>query len=234
MASTDEYSFDSRGESDDEERSRPKRAVGAGATRLRGRPAKDRLAAGGGARGPASAQKWRAAAAAPERWGRARLLALALALLWQIHTVGKLGAYYVHLRDAREHHELLQRQLIEADEVIEALRNSTASCALVERRYQAQLDAAARERRDAQYRLESAEELVAILNQTVAARDASVHAEQAKRLSLEGSVQGLREQMNLMQGQLVTAQAQQGQLHSKGHHGEHHGGGPGGGQWGHH
>ena len=41
------------------------------------------------------------------------------------------------------------------------------------------------------------------------------------RYSLESSVQSLKEQMNLMQGQLITAQQQQGTLHSgngKKHH----------------
>ena len=44
-------------------------------------------------------------------------------------------------------------------------------------------------------------------------REGALRAEQAKRLSLEGSVQTLKERMNLMQGQLVTAQQQQGTLH---------------------
>ena len=44
-------------------------------------------------------------------------------------------------------------------------------------------------------------------------KEAALRSEQAKRLSLEGSVQTLKEQMNLMQGQLVTAQQQQGTLH---------------------
>ena len=52
------------------------------------------------------------------------------------------------------------------------------------------------------------------LNQTATAREAALRAEQAMRLSLESSVQGLKEQMNLMQGQLITAQQQQGTLHS--------------------
>ena len=44
---------------------------------------------------------------------------------------------------------------------------------------------------------------------------------QAMRYSLESSVQSLKEQMNLMQGQLITAQQQQGTLHS-GHGKKHH------------
>ena len=55
-----------------------------------------------------------------------------------------------------------------------------------------------------------------LLNQTATAREISLQAEQAKRLTLEGSVQTLKEQMNLMQGQLVTAQQQQGTLHGGG------------------
>lgn len=63
-----------------------------------------------------------------------------------------------------------------------------------------------------------------LLNQTAAAREGALRAEQAKRLSLEGSVQTLKEQMNLMQGQLVTAQQQQGTLHGGGggKRGRHH------------
>ena len=69
--------------------------------------------------------------------------------------------------------------------------------------------------------MEELEELGQFLNQTVAAREVGLRAEQAMRLSLESSVQGLKEQMNLMQGQLITAQQQQGTLHSgrkKSHH----------------
>ena len=49
-----------------------------------------------------------------------------------------------------------------------------------------------------------------MLNQTATAREIALRDEQVKRLTLEGSVQTLKEQMNLMQGQLVTAQQQQG------------------------
>ena len=73
---------------------------------------------------------------------------------------------------------------------------------------------AEKERKATQFRLEEVLELNAWLNETAAAREASLRAEQAQRLSLEGSVQSLKEQMNLMQGQLVTAQQQQGSLHS--------------------
>ena len=69
--------------------------------------------------------------------------------------------------------------------------------------------------------MEELQDLNNWLNQTATARDTSLRAEQAMRFSLESSVQGLKEQMNLMQGQLITAQQQQGTLHSgrgKKHH----------------
>ena len=65
-----------------------------------------------------------------------------------------------------------------------------------------------------------AAELNSWLNQTAASREQALRQEQAKRLTLEGSVQSLKEQMNLMQGQLVTAQQQQGTLHKGGR--KHH------------
>ena len=82
--------------------------------------------------------------------------------------------------------------------------------------------AAAAERRleDLQLRFDMLQDENTWLNQTAAAKEAALMNEQATRLSLEGSVQSLKEQMSLMQGQLVTAQQQQGTLHSGRH--KHH------------
>ena len=54
----------------------------------------------------------------------------------------------------------------------------------------------------------------------VVSKDQALRTEQSMRMQLEASVHSLKEQMNLMQGQLVTAQQQQGTLHKKG--GRHH------------
>ena len=54
----------------------------------------------------------------------------------------------------------------------------------------------------------------------VVSKEQALRTEQSMRMQLEASVHSLKEQMNLMQGQLVTAQQQQGTLHKKG--GRHH------------
>ncbi len=73
---------------------------------------------------------------------------------------------------------------------------------------------------DLQLRFDMLQDENTWLNQTAAAKEAALMNEQATRLSLEGSVQSLKEQMSLMQGQLVTAQQQQGTLHAGRH--KHH------------
>jgi hypothetical protein len=70
-------------------------------------------------------------------------------------------------------------------------------------------------------KVEELQELGSFLNQTAMAREVALRTEQATRLTLESSVQGLKEQMNLMQGQLITAQQQQGTLHSGGRRKKH-------------
>ena len=49
----------------------------------------------------------------------------------------------------------------------------------------------------------------------VISKEEGLRTEQSMRIQLEASVHTLKEQMNLMQGQLVTAQQQQGTLHKK-------------------
>ena len=72
-----------------------------------------------------------------------------------------------------------------------------------------------RERKALEFKIEELTELNSWLNQTASTREQALRHEQAKRLTLEGSVQSLKEQMNLMQGQLVTAQQQQGTEHRR-------------------
>ena len=100
------------------------------------------------------------------------------------------------------------------------LHNNSKSCE-AGAEHAAQLAAADRERK-APLKLEEVQEYSMLLNQTASSRESALRAEQAKRLSLEGSVQTLKEQMNLMQGQLVTAQQQQGTLHGGSKRGRHH------------
>ena len=104
--------------------------------------------------------------------------------------------------------------LQETQEALVRLRNSSASCMQKEAEHVATLAAASQERAVLQQRLNERMELNAWLNQTAAARESALRAEQTKALMLQGSVQSLKEQVNLMQGQLVTAQQQQGTLHS--------------------
>jgi chromosome segregation ATPase len=153
-------------------------------------------------------------------WWRAALLGAVV--VWQVYLLGRLAAYGSHLRESRERHEELQGALSKAQGALAALRNSSRDCEVAASE---QVDALARgeqSRRALQFKIEEANELNALLNQTAVARDLALRSEQAKRLSLEGSVQTLKEQMNLMQGQLVTAQQQQGTLHSGRRKGGHH------------
>ena len=83
-----------------------------------------------------------------------------------------------------------------------------------------EMEQGGRERKALEFKIEELTELNSWLNQTASTREQALRHEQAKRLTLEGSVQSLKEQMNLMQGQLVTAQQQQGTLHKGGR--KHH------------
>ena len=122
-------------------------------------------------------------------------------VIWQAYTTGRLAAYRAHLLEARDRHEELQRSL---EETQRTMRNSSRSMADTER-----------ERAELHFKVEEVNDLNAWLNETLITRDAALRSEQALRLSLEASVQSLKEQLNLVQGQLVTSQQQQGTLHAR-------------------
>mmetsp|Transcript_55719 Transcript_55719/g.121324 ORF Transcript_55719/g.121324 Transcript_55719/m.121324 type:complete len:160 (-) Transcript_55719:549-1028(-) len=148
-----------------------------------------------------------------------KLLGLAGVILWQVYNVVSLSWYATELSQSLDRHVHLQGSLRDATGMLQQLRNSTQDCE-AERRERANEMSAARQTQDnLKLRLEQLEEENAWLNQTVAAKEAALSTEQARRMQLEGSVQSLKEQMNLMQGQLLTAQQQQGVLHGgKKHH----------------
>ena len=145
-----------------------------------------------------------------------RVVLLGAVSLWQIYTIGRLGTYSHHLVESRDRHQELQDALRDAQAALERMQNSTKSCAELAASHANELQAAEQERTSLQYKLEELTELNSMLNQTATAREIALRDEQVKRLTLEGSVQTLKEQMNLMQGQLVTAQQQQGALHGGG------------------
>ena len=135
-----------------------------------------------------------------------RVALLALVVVWQVYTTGRLGAYGMHLVESRDRHEELQQELSGAQRALEALRNNTQRCDAAAKEHAAALASADKERKALQFKLEEVTELNGWLNSTASAREASLRMEQSKRLSLEGSVQSLKEQMNLMQGQLYSTQ----------------------------
>ena len=144
----------------------------------------------------------------------ARLVLLLAVGAWQMYTSGRLSVYGNHLLASRERHEELQTALEHAQAALSQLRNSTQAALVASDAAAERVAAAEKERKAVQFKLEEVLELNSWLNETAGARETSLRAEQAQRLSLEGSVQSLKEQMSLMQGQLVTAQQQQGTLHS--------------------
>ena len=150
-----------------------------------------------------------------------KLLLLAACAIWQVYTMGRLSVYGAHLVESRDRHAELQSSLHDAQAALENLLNSSKSCESAARDHAAALDNAAHEKKALEFKLEELSELNSWLNQTALSREQALRAEQAKRLTLEGSVSSLKEQMNLMQGQLVTAQQQQGSLH-RGRKGGHH------------
>ena len=155
-------------------------------------------------------------------WSWSRVVLLVAVIVWQVYTLGRLGAYGSHLVESRDRHEELQGSLRDAQVALSTLHNNSRSCEAGAKEHAAQLAAADRERKALQLKLEEVQEYSMLLNQTASSRESALRAEQAKRLSLEGSVQTLKEQMNLMQGQLVTAQQQQGTLHGGSKRGRHH------------
>ena len=106
--------------------------------------------------------------------------------------------------------------LRDAELRLQSLQNATRDCESGQRDRADHAAAAERRLEDLQLRFDMLQDENTWLNQTAAAKEAALMNEQATRLSLEGSVQSLKEQMSLMQGQLVTAQQQQGTLHKKG------------------
>ena len=149
-----------------------------------------------------------------------KVVLLGLTAIWQVYTMGRLSAYGSHLLESRDRHEELQRSLHDAQSALENLLNDTKSCETARRTHAQEMEQGGRERKALEFKIEELTELNSWLNQTASTREQALRHEQAKRLTLEGSVQSLKEQMNLMQGQLVTAQQQQGTLHKGGR--KHH------------
>jgi len=132
----------------------------------------------------------------------------------------RLGIYATQLRESHERHAELQESLLAAQATLTALRNSSttqqALCESARHDHATELAVAERARTRAQLRLEEVTELNSWLNQTAAAREAALRVESERRAQAEGSAMSLKEQINLMQGQLLTAQQQQGTLHAAG------------------
>ena len=141
-------------------------------------------------------------------------------LALQLWSVGSLSSYALVLSDSYARHEELQTSLRDAELRLQSLQNATRDCESGQRDRADHAAAAERRLEDLQLRFDMLQDENTWLNQTAAAKEAALMNEQATRLSLEGSVQSLKEQMSLMQGQLVTAQQQQGTLHSGRH--KHH------------
>ena len=96
----------------------------------------------------------------------------------------------------------LEEVIVTATRRDESLQDVAVSVSAITRELgQAQV----RRLEDLQLRFDMLQDENTWLNQTAAAKEAALMNEQATRLSLEGSVQSLKEQMSLMQGQLVTA-----------------------------
>ena len=106
-----------------------------------------------------------------------------------------------------------------AQAMIAQLRNNSATqqhlCAMNNREHELALADAVKARAAAQSRLEEMLELSSWLNQTTHAREVALRAEAERRTQAESIIFGLREEMNLLKGQLLTAQQQQGTLHIK-------------------
>ena len=144
-------------------------------------------------------------------------------IVWQVFTIGRFAVYKVHLSESYERHLELQTALSDAQEALARMHNSTRECNAQEEEHARELEAAERERLSLERQLDDERDRVTVLNETATSREIALREEQARRYSLEGSVSTLKEQMNLMQGQLVTAQQQQGTLHGAGgKHGKHH------------
>ena len=148
-----------------------------------------------------------------------RIGVLCCIVSWQLYSITRLRIYASHLHESYERHAVLTDSLSEARMTITQLRNRSASqqelCARSHREHMAALADTEKARAAAQIRLDEELELNSWLNQTSSAREAALRTEGERRAQAESTVLGLREEMNLLKGQLLTAQQQQGTLHSK-------------------
>ena len=76
-----------------------------------------------------------------------KILLLGLTAVWQVYTMGRLGAYGSHLVESRDRHGELQRSLHDAQGALTGLLNSSRSCESQAAEHAAALDGAARERK---------------------------------------------------------------------------------------
>mmetsp|Transcript_7706 Transcript_7706/g.15423 ORF Transcript_7706/g.15423 Transcript_7706/m.15423 type:complete len:168 (-) Transcript_7706:301-804(-) len=147
--------------------------------------------------------------------GWLKLGCLMCAACVQLWTQGSLTSYAVELREATERHAALQAMLREAEARMRRMKNETRGCETLGRdKASAAGDAKLREVA-LQQQIDLLQEDNEWLNHSVIAKEEGLRTEQSMRIQLEASVHSLKEQMSLMQGQLVTAQQQQGTLHKK-------------------
>jgi hypothetical protein len=148
-----------------------------------------------------------------------RMGVLCCIVSWQLYSITRLHIYASHLHESYERHAVLTESLNEARVTITQLRNRSASqqelCVRSHHEHMAALADTEKARAAAQIRLDEELELNSWLNQTSSAREAALRTEGERRAQAESTVLGLREEMNLLKGQLLTAQQQQGTLHSK-------------------
>ena len=149
-------------------------------------------------------------------WQTARHFALGFLVLWQCYSMARLGVYTTHLRDARDRHAELQDSLAAAQAALAQTRNATHDCAAAERDHTSALAKADRARVALQMRLQELGEMNSWLNITAAARAVALHEQGERWSEAETEAMALKEQLNLVKGQLLTAQQQQGTLHGGG------------------
>ena len=106
--------------------------------------------------GAADELKFRRAACAAEA---IKILLLIVTAVWQVYTMGRLGAFGHHLVETRDRHEELQRSLNDAQAALQNLHNASRSCEHTAQDHAAQLEAAARERKTLEFKVEELSEL---------------------------------------------------------------------------
>ena len=121
-----------------------------------------------------------------------KIALLGLTAIWQVYTMGRLGAYGGHLLESRDRHDELQRALSDAQNALTSLRNNTNLCEVQAQEHAAKLETAESERKTLEFKIEELQDLNSWLNSTAAARETALRVEQSKRLTLEGSVQSLK------------------------------------------